>query len=98
VWGVIIHPHRAVKFAADLVIDTSIYLYKNNNRYRFKLKGILYYGAEHFTSRVVTENDMTWYHDGMDTGGNLVYEGTLSTLNLLCRDMRKASVAVYIWI
>ena len=89
----------ALEFSGrDVAIDSSTYLYKNNCCYKFKLKGIIYYGAEHFTSHVVAENDMTWYHDGIhtSTGGNLAYEGTLSTLDLSCRDTRRAAVAVYI--
>ena len=32
------------------------------------LKGVVYYGGYHFTSRFISESGITWYHNGMTTG------------------------------
>jgi len=64
----------------------------------YKLRGIAYYGASHFTARVIQDNGMVWYHDGLQTGTNLVYEGTLNNLldnNLSACEGREVSVAIY---
>lgn len=62
----------------------------------YTLKGIIYYGNEHFTSRIISNDNMVWYHDGMTTGPHMVPQGPLSTISNLmtCRN-RHASVAIY---
>ncbi|KAF8871244.1 hypothetical protein BD779DRAFT_1430539, partial [Infundibulicybe gibba] len=62
----------------------------------YKLKGIIYYGNNHFTARVISPLDRVWFHDGMETGPAMEYEGTLSpSLNLTSRNSRPAVVAIY---
>ena len=46
-----------------------------HDRVRYKLRGIVYYEDQHFTSRFITESGMIWFHDGMLTGSSLIYEG-----------------------
>ena len=41
---------------------------------RYKLRGIIYFSGEHFTSRIIARNGLVWFHDGMFTGSSLVYE------------------------
>ena len=42
-------------------------------RVRYKLRGIIYYKDQHFTSRFITGTGMIWFHDGMLTGRSLIY-------------------------
>ena len=42
----------------------------------YKLRGIMYYLDNHFTSRFVSESGCVWYHDGIATGSQMVLEGT----------------------
>ncbi len=41
----------------------------------YKLKGIIYFGGAHFTSRVINQSGELWYHDGIATGRNCIYNG-----------------------
>ncbi|KAJ7238410.1 hypothetical protein C8J57DRAFT_1086911 [Mycena rebaudengoi] len=64
-----------------------------------QLRGIVYLGELHFTSRIVTSGGSIWYHNGITTRGSAVYEGEMSTLTSLsalysCRG-REAVLAVY---
>ncbi|KAF8883853.1 hypothetical protein BD779DRAFT_1443555, partial [Infundibulicybe gibba] len=60
------------------------------------LRGIIYFGSSHFTCRIITEDGISWYHDGVDTGKNTEYEGPLSTsINLLQCEGREATAAIY---
>ncbi|KAF6745670.1 hypothetical protein DFP72DRAFT_824161 [Ephemerocybe angulata] len=43
----------------------------------YRLAGIIYYGENHFTTRVVTRDNKVYYHDGID-GGHSTYEGILA--------------------
>jgi len=41
----------------------------------YSLKGIIYHGQYHFTSRLIDNAGGIWYHDGMTSGRECVYEG-----------------------
>ncbi|KAJ7664168.1 hypothetical protein B0H17DRAFT_952241 [Mycena rosella] len=45
-----------------------------------KLRGIVYGGQAHFTSRFIDINGTIWFHDGISTGRNCVPETNLSSL------------------
>lgn len=64
----------------------------------YVLKGIVYYANAHFTSQIVTANGDVWYHDGIGTGGEILYDGKLaemSELDLLHRKGGNATLSVY---
>ncbi|KAF6747328.1 hypothetical protein DFP72DRAFT_821903, partial [Ephemerocybe angulata] len=65
----------------------------------YRLAGLIYYGNDHFTSRVITRDNKVYFHDGMD-GGHSTYEGILGrsfpTGNLRKCDGRTPSLAVYV--
>ena len=44
------------------------------------LKGIVYYGENYFTSRIITKDGKIWFNDGITTGGKSIEEGHLSTM------------------
>ncbi|KAF8891013.1 hypothetical protein BD779DRAFT_1401571, partial [Infundibulicybe gibba] len=65
-------------------------------RHKFILRGIVYFGSSHFTSRILTEEGMLWYHDGINTGKNTECEGPLSeSIDLLRCEGREATAAIY---
>ena len=69
----------------------------NNADVLYKLRGIIYYGDSHFTSHVIFDNSMTWFHDGIATRQSLIYEGILSNISeslFICRG-KNAHVAIY---
>ena len=80
----------------QMVINTSFNVTIDDNEYTYKLRGIIYYGDFHFTSRIIYENGMTWFHDGMITMDRLIYEGVIENISNIgvCRG-KHASVAFY---
>jgi hypothetical protein len=62
----------------------------------YLLRGVLYYGDNHFTCRIVSEDGMTWFHDGIATGKNVICEGHVNNLHTLASCLGKqASIAIY---
>jgi hypothetical protein len=50
------------------------------------VRGLIYHGDFHFTSRIIGTDGISWYHDGMTTGSSCEKEGDfdkLSSKNLL---------------
>jgi hypothetical protein len=41
------------------------------------LRGIVYHGDNHFTSRLISNSGKIWYHDGMVTKETCIEDGTL---------------------
>ena len=46
------------------------------------LKGIVYYGKNHFTSRIISKDGKIWFNDRISTGGKSIEEGHLSTMTV----------------
>jgi hypothetical protein len=69
----------------------------SNSNILYKLRGIIYFGDSHFTSHIIYDNGMVWFHDGIDTGQTLKYEGMIHNLQgtLNTCGNKKVSVAVY---
>jgi hypothetical protein len=61
----------------QLEIDHMFNVSINNDECTYRLQGIVYYSDSHFTARVIHNNGMIWFHDGIATKNNLLYEGTL---------------------
>jgi hypothetical protein len=64
---------------------------------KYELAGIVYYRDEHFVSNIITADKQLWYYDGLTTGSQLVYSGSLLSCPRLttCRG-GLASAAFYI--
>ena len=62
---------------ADITISKKISFKDGDERVTFSLKGIVYFGDFHYTSRVCSGNSV-WFHDGMTTGKECAYEKKLS--------------------
>ncbi|KAJ7835188.1 hypothetical protein B0H14DRAFT_2363547 [Mycena olivaceomarginata] len=45
-----------------------------------KLRGIIYGGQNHFTSRFIGRDGSTWFHDGVTTGSNCLPEVNIQSL------------------
>ena len=69
----------------DFEINKSILLSKDGIQYLFKLRGVIYFSQNHFTSRVITQSGQIWFHDGMTLQHSMRYEGLLDTE--LCPDI-----------
>src|ERR1700734_1386815 len=62
------------------------------------VRGLIYHGDFHFTSRIIGTDGMVWYHDGMTTGSSCENEGDfdkLSSKNLLKCKGKKLILVVY---
>ena len=78
-----------------IMLEQIAYMYEN----KYRLIGIIYHGAFHFTSRIIDINGDIWYHDGLKTGRTCLQEGNIKNIDckllLKSRERRKANVAVY---
>ena len=45
---------------------------------QLRLRGIIYHGDNHFTSRIFSPTGQVWFHDGMTTKANCIEDGQLS--------------------
>ena len=78
-------------------IDVNFELFINNVQVVYILRGIIYFGDNHYTCRIVNEDGLVWYHDGIATQNSVIFEGRLgdATLDLKkCRG-KIASSAIY---
>ena len=69
----------------NLEINKSFLLSKNGIQYFFKLRGVIYFSQNHFTSRIITQSGQIWFHDDMTLQHSMRYEGLLDTE--LCPDI-----------
>ena len=91
-------PLLALEFAGHQIkIDNQISIKIENREHIYSLVGIIYYGDDHFTARIISEDQQIWFHDGITTRQTTQYDGSL-TLNCpelyTCRGKR-ASLALY---
>jgi len=81
----IVTSHR-LEFRSDTRMNTLV------------LRGIVYHGDNHFTSRIVSLDNQVWYHDGMTTGRLCASDGLLNDLCdndlRMCRE-KNLVLAVY---
>jgi hypothetical protein len=54
--------------------DPDLHVKVDGIRRHYSLRGVIYFAANHFTARVVTQAGIVWFHDGMLSGSTLVYE------------------------
>ena len=67
----------------------------NEQNITYVLNGVIYFGHYHFTSRIINKSGLIWFHDGITTGNDVIYEGTLNNINLSVCKEKYASAAIY---
>ena len=81
-----------------LYINFLIDLRVQNEHHRMRLAGVIYYGQQHFTAQVILSDGQIWFYDGIDTGRNMIYYGSIipNPPNMsYCRG-KQALAAIYI--
>ena len=66
---------------AKIEICKSMILNVSDNPANYILKGVVYLGEFHFTSRIITSDNVVWFHDGITTANVCVKEDMLKTFN-----------------
>jgi hypothetical protein len=62
------------------------------------VRGLIYHGDFHFTSHIIGNDGIVWYHDGMTTGSSCENEGDfdkMSSRDLLKCKEKKLILVVY---
>ncbi|KAJ7753768.1 hypothetical protein B0H16DRAFT_1316716 [Mycena metata] len=59
-----------------------------------RLRGIIYSGSAHFTSRYVSAHGSVWFNDGMTTARNCVEEGHIDSMDLHSLAHARGKVAI----
>jgi hypothetical protein len=83
---------------ARLRISKQMKFVDNDRKNVYTLRGIIYLGNFHFTSRIITSDNIVWYHDGIETKNICIREDTLQILNydeLQQCNGRNATLLVY---
>ena len=75
----------------SIVITTS-----TGDRTTYKLRGVMYYQDNHFTSRFISKSGRVWYHDGLLTGRQMVPEGCVGDTELGSCRYGTAICSVYV--
>ncbi|KDR71669.1 hypothetical protein GALMADRAFT_74602 [Galerina marginata CBS 339.88] len=59
-------------------IDHEIQIPYNGMLHKFRLAGIIYFGQAHFCAQIILPDGQIWYHDGITTGRNMIYQGSMT--------------------
>ena len=60
-------------------INLFINIQLENGQHRMRLAGVVYYGQHYFTAQIILSNGQVWFYDGIDTGRNLIYSGSVNS-------------------
>jgi len=63
----------------------------------YRLAGIVYFGDAHFVARIIREDGQIWFHDGITTRRNLIYEGSIGSgqVDLSSAHSKDAHTGIY---
>ena len=93
-------PFIALDFSGQIIhIDATFTVSISNVETSYKLCGIIYFGDAHYTARVISDSGMVWFHDGIATGQELLYEGVLNqneNISLNNCEGKDALIAIYV--
>jgi len=81
-----------------LTLNETIIVSVNQGMKKYKLKGVIYYNAAHFTCRYIVKRGMIWFHDGLaPQSQKLTRDGSMLSMssNLHTRGSMGASLAIY---
>lgn len=73
-------PFIVLSVAKDLTVNMERAMTAGG--YDYKLKGLIYHGDHHFSSRVIDESGGIWFHDGIHTKRTCDYEGSIYDIDL----------------
>jgi hypothetical protein len=62
------------------------------------LRGVVYYGSHHYTSRIIDTGGQVWFHEGMITGKDMCSQGSVTKLkpkDFTKCNSRKITLLVY---
>ena len=86
---------------SEIEIDHCHDIKRFDETHKYDLAGVIYYRDEHFISNIIILNIITtdkqvWFYDGLATGSQLIYSGSLQSCPQLsvCRG-GMASAAFY---
>ena len=67
------------------------------NVLEYKLAGIVYFGDMHFVARILRQDGQIWYHNGITTRRNLIYEGSIASglIDLSSAQSKTAHTGIY---
>ena len=90
-------PILAFHFAGQQPFIDSVFTVNINEQIiTYILCGVIYFGNYHFTSRIIDKSGLIWFHDGIATRNDVIYEGTIgSDIDLSVCKQRFASAAIY---
>ena len=91
-------PFDCFEFPAENTeINPNLIIPVNGEQREYILKGITYFGQNHFTSCIISNEKVVWYHDGMTTGPTMEHQGPLHSIPdlTICKG-RQACIAIYI--
>ena len=70
------YPHASVKTSHKIKLESF-----DQTKFELKLRGVVYHGENHFTSRIVESNGKIWYYDGMNMENGCVEDCHLSAIS-----------------
>jgi hypothetical protein len=82
----------------NVKISKTIKFVQGDETVVLNIRGLIYYGEFHFTSRIIGSEGNVWYHDGMTTGSTCESEGNIerfSKKKLQTHKGKKVVLAVY---
>ena len=82
---------------SSIEIDHCLEIKLSYEIHKYNLAGVVYYRDQHFVSNIITADKQVWFHDGLTTGSQLIYSGSLLSCPHLttCRG-GSATAAFYI--
>jgi len=48
----------------------------------YRLAEIIYFGDNHFVAHIIRKDGQVWFYDGIGTGRNLIYKGSVQSNQL----------------
>jgi hypothetical protein len=79
-------------------LSRNIKFVENGKTTVLALRGMIYHGGYHFTSRIVSSDGNVWFHDGMTTAHTTALDGSIDDLGsqelLICTG-KKLVLAIY---
>ncbi len=63
----------------------------------YRLAGIVYFGDMHFVACIIRQDGQIWFHDGITTQRNLIYEGSIASghIDLTSAHSKGAHAGIY---